>query len=87
LENKFKKGDKVVPSKDFGKGYTYGLSHYDLEELKKLKYLTVTKCGKILNGLGATLPAVWFFVSIYYWPPSWFRKMSEQLEFDFNAKV
>jgi hypothetical protein len=81
----FKKGDKVTYSKDFGIGDSYGLGIYEREELKKNKYLVVSKYGIMKTIAGPSYTAVWFVGSLYFWPPNWFRKLDTQLELDFNV--
>jgi len=82
----FKKGDKVIPTRDFGLGDAYGLGEYERNELLlKNKYLVVSKYGTMPTLFGPTYIAVWFVGSMYFWPPQWFRKIDTQLELDFNG--
>jgi hypothetical protein len=81
--DKFKKGDKVKPSKFYGKGNDYFIgTRYYTEVQSKHKFLTVRRYAK--NAAGCDF--VWFREVECYWPPQWFEKADTQLEFNFNEK-
>ena len=81
--NIFKIGDKV--KFDNTNGDAYGLKHDHIMNAKTYPYLTVKKA--LYSRAEAPTPQVWFLEVTGYWNPSWFKKVNNQLEFNFNAQI
>jgi len=89
-ENKFKIGDKVIPSKLYGTGNCYGIGKTIRDGVKNNhKILTVREYLK--NAYEDNDNKKWDVIYLKevgcFWPIYWFEKPSTQLEFDFNGKV